>query len=225
METREAWLVRAVGQVREYVKDATGLDVPEVRVSVGFPHGSRRGALTVIGQCHYATEDGAPALFVTPTINDGARVLDIVLHESLHAALGPKVGHRKAFADAAVACGLAGKPTATVVEEGSALAETIGQWLETLGPYPHAAVYTSWTQVPGGPKKGPDGGPDEGPETSHPKQTTRMLRVACPGCEYTVRTSAKWLRVAIPQCPDSACPEYGQTMMPDEKARKVLGEV
>jgi hypothetical protein len=33
-----------------------------------------------------------------------------------------------------------------------------------------------------------------------PHQTTRMLKLACRGCGYVVRTSGKWLKTGVPSC-------------------------
>lgn len=41
---------------------------------------------------------------------------------------------------------------------------------------------------------------EEGEEAPK-KQTTRMLKCECPQCGYTVRTTRKWLDVAVPVCP------------------------
>lgn len=184
METREAWLQEAVALMRPYVRERAGLDVPTVAVSVGFPHG--RGGRHAIGQCFYTTADDVPALFVHPSLDDAGRVLDVLLHEALHAALGGGVGHRRPFADAATACGLAGKPTATVA--GDDLVPVLDGWLATLGPYPHARVNTSDVK----------------------KQTTRMLRVSCPDDGYTVRTTRKWLdEMGTPSCPCGTVMEEG----------------
>ena len=180
--TREAWLREAVALMRPYVRDRAGLDVPDVAVSVGFPYG--RGGRHAIGQCHYTTADGAPALFVHPELDEATRVLDVLLHEALHAAL-PDVGHRRPFARAATACGLAGKPTATVA--GDDLTPVLAGWLAKLGNYPHARVDTSKVK----------------------KQTTRMLRASCPVDGYTVRVSRKWLEVGTPVCPCGVTMEEG----------------
>lgn len=174
METREAWLQEAVALMRPHVTGRAGLYVPDVAVSVGFPYG--RGGRHAIGQCHYTTADKVPALFVHPSLDDASRVLDVLLHEALHAAL-PDVGHRRPFAAAATGVGLAGKPTATVA--GETLLPVLAGWMDELGPYPHARVDTSKVK----------------------KQTTRMLRVTCPVEGYTVRTTAKWLAMGVPVCP------------------------
>ena len=186
---RETWLRQAVEIMRPYVAERTGHHIPDgLWVSVGFPvTGSRsRNGLKTIGECHYATADGVPAVFIHPTLDDGARVLDVLLHETVHAALPVGTGHRAPFRRAVTACGLAGKPTATIVEAGSPLADEIGRWLEALGDYPHAAVSTA----------------------NRKKQTTRMLRVSC-SCrgmdareQYSVRMTRKWLdEMGAPSCP------------------------
>ncbi len=36
---------------------------------------------------------------------------------------------------------------------------------------------------------------------SSKKAGTRMLKVECPDCGYTVRTTAKWIEVGLPTCP------------------------
>jgi len=181
MKTREEWLREAVGLMAPFIHERTALTVPDgLWVSVGFPvTGARAGARNQrIGECHYATADGVPAVFIHPTLDDGARVLDVLLHEALHAALPVGTGHRRPFAKAATACGLDGKPTATVASE--ALAPVLAGWMDTLGPYPHAKVDTSGRK----------------------KQTTRMLKVACPDDGYTVRMTRKWLdEMGTPSCP------------------------
>lgn len=34
------------------------------------------------------------------------------------------------------------------------------------------------------------------------KQPTRMLKCFCENCGYTIRATAKWLNIAIPNCPN-----------------------
>jgi hypothetical protein len=36
---------------------------------------------------------------------------------------------------------------------------------------------------------------------AHKPQGTRMLKVQCGSCGYTVRTTAKWIEVGLPLCP------------------------
>lgn len=46
--------------------------------------------------------------------------------------------------------------------------------------------------------------PEVAPEPVLPeppkKQATRMIKVCCPGCGYTIRTTQKWIDVGLPTC-------------------------
>lgn len=56
------------------------------------------------------------------------------------------------------------------------------RWLpiiEAAGDYPHAALLVG----------------------EKPTQSTRMLKACCPDCGYTVRLTAKWARLGLPECP------------------------
>jgi hypothetical protein len=85
------------------------------------------------------------------------------------------------FIKCARAVGLEGKMTETVA--GAALVTRINELIEELGDYPHARL-TSFSL----PKK----------------QTTRMIKITCPECQYLVRAAAKWIEVGVPTCPCGA---------------------
>ena len=188
--TREAWLVAAIEQLRPLFEEH-GAEIPAVRVSVGWP-GGRGKKNGVIGQCWHgaAAADGVAQVFVSPVLDDGLRVLDVLAHELIHAIHGPGVGHKGAFAKLAKAIGLEGKMTATVA--GETLAGHLGILLSKLGAYPHAAL-----------AQGDEGavGPKE--------QGTRMIKAECPhGTGYKVRMTRQWIdEVGAPICP---C--HGDTM-------------
>ena len=140
-ETREAWLVAAVTQLRPVLGDAQ-LVPGNIRVSCGWP---ARGALSPskrrIGECWPAeqNEDGYSHVFVSPLLAEPISVVGTLLHELIHASLPAKCKHNKRFAKAALSCGLEGKPTATSV--GGKLAERINaRILPTLGDYPHQSI-------------------------------------------------------------------------------------
>lgn len=80
------------------------------------------------------------------------------------------------FAVAAKAAGLEGKMTATVA--GTALLVSIAVWAEALGAYPHAAMSA----------------------IGRKKQSTRLVKVSCKACGYTLRTTQKWLDKGLPSC-------------------------
>jgi hypothetical protein len=201
LANREIWLAQATAMFRPAF-ESVGAPLPPVRVSVGFGGSRGRNAQHVIGVCwsRDAAEDGRAQVYVSPKLADGARVLDVLLHELVHAAAGHDAGHGPAFRRVAVALGLAGKMTATVA--GDDLKPVLARMLEKLGPYPHAKLRETTylpPKKPGAPPipKGPDGKPDP---KGRKKQGTRMIKLSCPSCGYVVRTSRKWIEVGLPTC-------------------------
>jgi hypothetical protein len=184
---REGWLTEATTTLTTLFEGA-GYDMPEVRVSVGWPS---RKAVSVknrtIGQCWYGTNtaDEIPQLFISPVLGDPVEILATLVHEILHAALPPGTKHGGAFSRGMRELGLEGKPTST--HAGEKLTEYLTKVAGDLGVFPHAAI---------------------DPKAMGPKQSTRMLKVQCLDCGYTVRTTAKWLEVGNPSCPD------GEVMWP-----------
>jgi hypothetical protein len=205
--TREEWLHLAIDALRpEFEK----IDFPlpeKLHVSVGFGYGAKRESAKILGQCWASrvSEDGVNHIFISPEMNDAARVLDVLIHELVHAADDCASGHKGAFAKAAKALGLTGKMTATVATPE--LAEMLRELAKALGPYSHATLYPMGKPVQ--PKTEPnpeDPEEEEPPVSSGPKkQGTRMIKVACSeDCEcggYTVRTTQKWIEVGMPVCP------------------------
>lgn len=178
--TREEWLNAAAQAVRPLFDEQGAADYPKFRVSCGFPKGGR-GA---IGQAWTpsASGDATAELFISPKLEElvkvgSAGVLDVLVHELIHAVVGNEAGHKGPFRKLAKAIGLQGKMTATVTDE--ALANRLLELTAALGPYPHAQL-SSLTVT---------------------KQTTRMLKVQCDGCGFTCRTTRKWLdEVGTPTC-------------------------
>ena len=200
-ETREQWLREAVDQMGEVLTEITGRALPKVRVSVGWP-GGRGDRSSVIGQCWHKSQasDDHFHIFISPTQDDAARVLDILAHELIHAYDENASGHKGTFKTWAQAFGLAGKMTATVA--GEELARDLSDLVEyRLGAYPHGRLggggvggRTTPEPVPGAPGGG---------TTSHPKQTTRMLKASCdcdPTDPYVVRLSRKQAERGAPRC-------------------------
>lgn len=197
--TREAWLMAAVEALRPRFAEV-GLPLPAaVRVSVGFGHGAKRESATILGQCWAAraTADNVPTVFISPEVDDTARVLDILLHELIHAADDCQSGHKGAFAEAATRLGLEGPMTATTA--GIALAADLMTLAATLGDYAHAKLMVPkrTAEVPVGPDGRPVPRVHSGPKT----QGTRMIKLECPCCGYVARTTRKWLALGAPSCP------------------------
>lgn len=137
-DTREAWLTRAMKLLAPLFREAK-LAPPEKTVAaVGWP---KRGKANTIGQCFAKThtEDGTTYIWLSPVLGeDPARVLDVLLHEMVHAAVGCECGHKGPFAEAARALGLDGKLTATVASPK--LRERLVEMATKLGPYPHSVM-------------------------------------------------------------------------------------
>ena len=180
--TREQWLALATEELRGLFKQH-GAVIPErVRSSCGFPSKSALSAKNRrIGECwsSKASADSHAEIFISPTISDSMRVLDILAHEMVHAA-HPGDGHGKLFKRTATAIGLEGKMTATVA--GDAFKAWAQPVIERLGAYPHADLI---------------------PSNAVKKQSTRLLKCYCTECGYTVRVAGKWLaEMGTPHCPE-----------------------
>jgi len=177
-QTREDWLNRAVDLMRNKLFAEARFKVPSaVRISVGFPSTKRGGR---IGECWNPANSGDKhsEIFIHPKLDDAVRVLDVTAHELIH-AMRPQASHGKQFKEVAVAIGLEGKMTATVA--GEALTRTLKDYAQVLGPYPHACLNS--LKLAG-----------------EKKQGTRLLKITCPACGYTARTTAKWLDIGLPTC-------------------------
>ncbi len=172
--TREQWLNAAALLVRPLFDEQGANDYPRFRVSCGWPKGGRG---KTIGQAWHpeSSGDGTSEIFISPALDEPVRVLDILIHELIHATVGNDAGHRGPFRKLAKAIGLEGKMTATVA--GEELATKLLALTGNLGPYPHAELSKS----------------------SRIKQGTRMLKLMCE-CGYTVRTTQKWIDVGLPTC-------------------------
>lgn len=177
-QIREEWLTNAIPALAEMVMAAGGDKMPEVlRVTVSWPVTGHKGK--AIGECYapHVSEDKGTQITISPKIDDAVDVLAILIHELIHASVGLECGHTGAFKRVAKKVGLEGKMKATVA--GALLKSALMEIADGLGPYPHSRMLM----------------------TTRKKQTTRMLKVECPGCEYVCRTTQAWLEVGVPTCP------------------------
>lgn len=175
--TREEWLLKATALMREDMFARQAATIPQVRVSVGFPGGSR-GGKNVIGQIWHgaATGDSIPQVFISPIIDDPIQALEVLAHELVHACT-PGDGHGAAFKSLATRIGLTGRMTATVA--GPELRSQLETLAGFLGAFPHSAINLS----------------------DRKKQSTRMIKVEC-SCGFNCRLTRKWLEeVGAPICP------------------------
>ena len=175
---REAWLNAAARLYSPWFSEQ-GYPLPAFRVACGFTSYGARGK--AIGQCWspVASADGTSELMVSPKLDAPMKILGVLFHELVHAAVGTEHGHKGPFKRLAKAGGLEGKMTATT--EGPAFILRATPILEALGPYPHASL--------------------DAMLAGRKKQSTRLLKAHCPVCGYTVRIAKKWLDLGAPICP------------------------
>jgi hypothetical protein len=137
-KTREAWLLAAVTKLHPLLKKHD-VQMPEkYAVSCGFA----KARTKAIGQCWSpeCTKDETTHMFVCPSIQTAIGVLDVLIHEMIHAAVGVECRHRGKFRKVAKAIGLEGKMTATFVGKDNPLMPTLEKISAALGPYPHSAL-------------------------------------------------------------------------------------
>ncbi len=179
-DTREAWLNAMTDLLRPDFEEADATLPNNVRMTCGFPsRGGRPGKKQVLGECWPSgrSEDEHFEVFITPMRHDSVTVAGILIHELVHTAIGCECKHRGQFRLVALAMGLEGKMTETHVGEG--LKAKLEDYIDRLGPYPHASLNL----------------------TEKPPQSTRMKKIICPSCGYLARTSARWLDTGVPTCP------------------------
>ncbi len=182
LSTREQWLTRAIEKLKPLFK-AVGHDIPQVRVSVGFPGGG--SARKRIGEywSASASEDKVPQIFISPVLGTAFEHLDTLCHELVHACT-PGAGHKKPFKQLATALGMVGPMRAAGA--GPELKLKLEAMALELGDLPHSRLNLS----------------------DRKKQTTRLVKCECEECGYTVRTTGKWLETyGAPICPcgDQLC--------------------
>jgi hypothetical protein len=192
LTTREAWLTHfAEKYLWPRIEVAGGQRPQKYRVSVGFPKGRRGGKGHSIGQCwsQEVSADQTCEIFVSPEL-DAEQAVAVLAHETIHASVGVQCGHRAPFKKLALAIGLSGPMRATVPT--AEFEKTIRTWIAVESTYPHAPLSAS---------------------TSPTRPGSRLLKVCCEGCGYTVRVTRQWLNIASPLCPDPNCDAYQEPMV------------
>jgi hypothetical protein len=191
---RETWINQLCkDHIWPWLKPHGGKPPKKWRVSLGFPKGSRGGkGGHAIGQCwaQEASGDGAVEVFISPELTAKACAATLV-HELIHAAVGVKEGHKGKFKKLAKAAGLIGRMRATT--PGAELADAIDRWISIMPKFPHAPL-----TIPDGKKVGPG---------------SRMIKIFCPDCGYTLRTTRTWIEIAVPKCPNPECEDASEPMI------------
>jgi len=182
-KTREEWLNKAIKELCKVFKSAGYVVPKKIRVSCGWPSGSIKKSS---GECwsRECSKDGTFEIFISPSVDHPSKksgVLAILIHELVHCVVGLKEGHKTAFKRCAVKVGLTGKMTSST--SSKELLPTLEQIVKELGAYPHAAIQ---------PKKNPFA----------KKQSTRLIKVGCPKCDYIARVTRIHLDdKGAPLCP------------------------
>lgn len=141
------------------------------RVSLGYPPRARADS-KVVAVCikSEASADGTSEIFVSPKSSNSLELLGHLTHELVHYSDDCASGHKHHFAKLARNIGLEGKLTAT--KPGVKLEASLEKIIKILGEIPHAAIDLGKAKA---------------------KQTTRMIKVACPApldqCGFSYRAS------------------------------------
>ena len=176
--TREEWLNAGLNALRPWFEEKAKVSIPlDTRVSVGFPGGG--SARKRIGECwpRVRSTDKVNEIFISPVLQDPVRMLDVLVHEAVHAVDDCVSGHKKAFKTVALAVGLEGKMTAT--HAGAELKAELERIIKTLPALTHGALDL----------------------TGRKKQPTRLVKLECDSCGMLMRTTAKWIeQTGLPIC-------------------------
>ncbi len=137
---REEWLMRAVLHL-EPIFRKSGYQIPQVKVSIGFP--STGAKSRHLGQCwgRKASEDGINQIFIAPNHGDPVEVLDTLTHELVHAVDDCQSGHGEGFKKIATDLGLKGPMRSAGADEY--LKQDLIKIAQALGHFPHARLLVS----------------------------------------------------------------------------------
>lgn len=198
---REGWLRAAGDEFRKWILQVAGIEVPDCRISIGY--GGVNYEKRVRGVCWHRDCDGGGLnqIFITPTIDDTATILAILLHELVHAALNsvddPKWNHHGGkFAEYATRMGLCA-PFTTATPDVPTLAQFMVIAAE-LGDFPHRALNVpDRAQIQQ--KVDPAGQPIRITSGGDP-QRNRWVSVICPVHQRSYRASRTTLDEGLPFC-------------------------
>ena len=155
-----------------------GYQIPQVKVSIGFPSTGAKGRH--LGQCwgSKASEDGINQIFIAPNQADPIEVLDTLTHELVHAVDDCKSGHGEGFKKIATDVGLIGPMRSAGA--GEHLKQDLIQIAQALGHFPHARLLIARGASRAGIKR---------------------PGAKCAKCGYEVVMLKRYLKIGPPLCP------------------------
>ena len=168
---REQWLTSAATLIcAEIISPTTEIPAPPIRISIGWPHGTKQNHSKIKGQCfpRSYSQDKHNEIFITPTTNDSNNILATLTHELIHAYDDCQNGHNHIFKRLATKAGLTGpmRQTTPTTELATRLDDIT---TNVLGPIPHAPLDTSKKK----------------------RQQSRQLKMRCQQCPFLFRASQK----------------------------------
>ena len=191
MMTREEWLHTAARLLLdEVILPETIAPRPPFRVSCGWPEGRRSAG--AIGVCYRRdrSADGHNEIFVSPNAADAALVIEILLHELIHAVDDCRDGHKGRFAEIALKVGF--QRPLTTRNPNPSLEELCRFYAAELGEYPHAQLQKTDDD---------DGEAGNG---------NRQLKLECGHCGIIMRASRAVIKkIGV----DAACPACGRATL------------
>jgi len=127
---RQAWLMKAIDILRHDFR-RIGETVPE-EISV-FPNWPIDNYLRdYLGVCIQYRLSSRYEVYIIPLIDNGLRVLEVLVHELVHCVVGGRDGHGKQFQRVAMAIGL----NSTRSHSLEILSERLREVEQILGTYP-----------------------------------------------------------------------------------------
>jgi hypothetical protein len=179
---REEWLSKLAKKlIAEFALQNECCSADLVRISCGWPIGRKPG--TLLGQCWApeASAGGFIEIFISPLIGDPLTASIVLTHELIHATIGNHQGHGPVFGQVAKEIGFADR---SGKKPGPELMQKLSDCINSIGEtYPHLSL--SIAEI----------------EKTRPKQATRLKKVMCSACGYTIRVCQTWIDKGCPTCP------------------------
>ena len=210
----ETWFLGGIEGMKPWFKEIetedVKYDIPSpINVDHSFTeHGTRKGP-TGSYWSGATTSNGVPKVIIRSNTADPFKLLEALLHQLVHAAVGPEHKHGMPFKTVALPLGLVGPMSHSTA--GVRLTARLKALAEELGSFPRGAHHFE--------TQGPDGKEKMQKLVADVEETqrTRQLKAECPvpGCGYLARVTALHLRRGAPLCGVHKVPLLHEELPPD----------